>query len=381
MQISRQKREVVNMRKKIRLVLLLFVFIVSIFSMGCQKQDSDWKGTFSEENGVTIVKNPKEPMYGADVFSLEEELAINEADGGDECIFSQIRGIDVDESGRIYILDFNESHVYIFDSVGTYIKTFGREGQGPGELNMPMTIKIIGRNEVAVGNFSKGMVFYDLEGNFIREIHTEKSGARGVEIDTDYNLYGVLIVPEEEDPRYEFIKFDPEMNKICSLGSSPLPTARKEGFNPFGGALRYAIRQDNFVISGDPQTYEINVYDPTGNLIRKISKEYDPVEITQEEKDRVMERMPPDIKVSIPKYHNPYSWFLTDDEGRIFFQTNEQVEEGGYFYDIFDKEGKCLGKISLKMRPYLIKNHKLYTVESDEEGYLTVKRYRIDWNI
>lgn len=369
------------MNKKIRWVLLFSVMIICILSMGCQKQSFDWKGTITEEDGVTTVKNPKQPRYASDVFSLVEELAITEADGGDECIFSQVRGIDADESGRIYILDFNESHVYIFDSDGTYIKTFGRKGQGPGELDMPMTIKIIDRNKVAVGNFSKGMIFYDLEGNFIREINTVKSGARGVEIDSDYNLYGVLIVPEEEDPRFEFIKFDLEMNRLCSFGSSPLPTARKEGFNPFGGALRYAIRRDNFVISGDPQTYEINVYGPSGNLIRKISKEYDPVEITQEEKDRVMERMSPDIKVSIPKYHNPYSWFMTDDEGRIFVQTNEQVEEGSYFYDIFDPEGKCLAKIPLKMRPYLIKKNKLYTVESDEEGFLTVKRYRIDWKI
>jgi hypothetical protein len=370
------------MNKRIRLVLLLFTLCVFVLSMGCQKQDSAWKGTISEENGMTIVKNPKEPIYGADIFSLKEELAITDDAGGEECIFAQIRGIDVDESGKIYILDFNESHVYIFNSNGTYIKTFGRKGQGPGELDMPMTIKIIDRNKVAVGNFNKGMIFYDLEGNFIHEIHTEKSGARGVEIDNDYNLYGVLIVPEEEDPRFEFIKFDPEMNRLCSFGSSPLPTARKEGFNPFGGALRYAIRRDNFVISGDPQTYEINVYDPTGNLIRKISKEYDPVEITQEEKDRVMERMSPDIKVSIPKYHNPYNWFIVDDEGRLYVTTHEQVEEGeGFYYDVFDPEGKCLVKIPLKSRPQIIKKNKLYTVESDEEGFLTVKRYRIDWKI
>jgi len=369
------------MNKKLRLVLLLSVICICGCLMGCQKQDSAWKGTISDENGVTVVKNPKEPMYGADVFSLEEELAITDDAGGDECIFSQIRGIDVDASGRIYILDWREAKVFIFDSDGTYIKTFGRQGQGPGEMNMPVTIKITSRNEIAVGNLRQNMNFYTLEGDFVRNINTAKAGSLGMTIDSDYNLFGTLIVQDEENPRYELIKFDPEMNRLHSYGSSPLPDERN--FNPFsGGTFVYAVRYDDFVFFGDHQTYEILVYNPSGKIVKKISKVYDPVVITQEEKDRIMERMPPDIKVSIPKFHTPYYWFYLDDEGRIFVQTNEKVEEGdGYYYDVFNPEGKCLAKIPLKMRPYLIKKNKLYTVESDEEGFLTVKRYRIDWKI
>ena len=106
------------------------------------------------------------------------------------------------------------------------------------------------------------------------------------------------------------------------------------------------------------------------------------MEITKEEIEEVTEGIPSEIKVSIPKYHNPYRWFTIDDEGRIFVQTYEKIDEGeGNYYDIFDPEGKCLVKIPLKGTPRVIKKNKLYTVESDEEGYLTVKRYRIDWNI
>ena len=368
------------MNEKIRMSLILFALCICMLSMGCQKQDSAWKGTISEENGVTIVKNPKEPMYGEEVFSLEEELAISEADGGDECIFSRIRGIDVDEAGRIYILESEEAHVYIFDSEGTYIKTFGRQGQGPGELNHPFKILITDRNEIAVENLRRGINFYTLEGDFLRELLTAKAGSLGMDMDSKYNLFGTLIVRDEENPRYELVKFDPEMNRVCSFGSSPLPDERN--FNPFGGSFVYAICYDDYVVFGDPRSYEIHVYDPLCKLVKKILKDYDPVEIPKEEKERVMERMPPDIKISIPKYHNPYNWFTIDDESRIFVQTNELAEGGEeIYYDIFDEEGKYLIKIPLISTPRLIKNNKLYTVESDKEGFLTVKRYQVDWGI
>jgi hypothetical protein len=37
-------------------------------------------------------------------------------------------------------------------------------------------------------------------------------------------------------------------------------------------------------------------------------------------------------------------------------------------------------KIPLKTDPHVWKNHKLYTIEKDEEGYQYVKRYKATWN-
>jgi hypothetical protein len=30
----------------------------------CSSQKTEWHGTIEEADGVTVVKNPKEPMYG-----------------------------------------------------------------------------------------------------------------------------------------------------------------------------------------------------------------------------------------------------------------------------------------------------------------------------
>ena len=370
------------MNKKIRFVLFFCVIFSLIYFSGCQKQKSAWKGTIEEVDGITIVKNPKEPIYAADVLVLKEELAITDDAGGEECIFSRIRGIEADETGRIYILDYQQAYVYVFDSEGNYLKTIGRQGQGPGELNSPFALKILNGKELAVENFMRGINFYSLGGDFIRELPTAKAGAVRINIDSKNNILATVIVRDENDPRYEVIKFDPDLKKLHTLGSSPLPTARKEGFNPFGSTIMYAVRPDDHVICGSPQTYEFNIYDPQGNIVMKIFKDYEPVAITKEEKEEVMKRIPEGIKVSLPKNHNPYQWFIVDDEGRIFVRTREKAnEEGELYHDVFGSDGKCLVKIPLKNTPYLIKKNKLYMVDTDEEGFYVVKRYHVDWRI
>ena len=368
-------------KKTLLLSIMITAGIAIIFFTGCQKQTSAWQGTITEDNGVTLVKNPKEPIYESEVFKLKEELAISETPEREEVIFSQIRSIDVDKSGRIYILDQGEAHVYVFDPDGNYIKSIGKKGQGPGELHMPFTMTVTNNQKLMVEDFRREINFYTLEGDFIREIKTAKEAALRIFMNSRGNFFGTVIVYDEEDPRYEVRKYDPQMNRLASLGKSPLPNARNEGFNPFGGAVMYAVRYDDHVICGSPEKYELEVFDLEANLEMKIIKDYDPVEITKQEIDEVMEEIPQGMEVSIPKYHNPFQWFGTDDEGRIFVRTHEQVKEGeGFYYDVFDVEGKFIAKVPLKTRPLLIKDNKFYAVEEDEQGFLSIKRYKVTWN-
>ena len=117
------------MRKKIfinSIILFLSLFIIFVF---CGKQDAEWKGTIEEVDGVTVVRNPQEPLYSEDVFSLEEELSIGKAEGREEYMFSLI-AIDVDGHENIYILDKKSAQIRVFDKTGKHILSFGKKGQG-----------------------------------------------------------------------------------------------------------------------------------------------------------------------------------------------------------------------------------------------------------
>jgi hypothetical protein len=322
------------MRHKNKLISIVFFLSVIIILVSCQKQKAEWKGTIDEENGVTVVKNPKEPMYSEDMFSMEEELSIGEAEGREEYMFSEIRSMAVDDAGRIYVLDMEEAHVKVFDQNGTYIRTIGKKGQGPGELNLAFTIQITSQNELVVEDYNSRLAFFSSEGEFKRNLSIAKERISRIDIDSNGNIIGNVIVSEEENPRYEFKKFDSELNYLHSFGSSLLPSAslRRGGFNPFMAFHMCYINKNDQVVYGYPEKYEINIFDKEGNLIRKIMKKYDPVEITEEEIKEETEGLPQDWKLSIPKYHSAYRRFIIDDEGRIFVMTQERVlEEEGYY--------------------------------------------------
>jgi hypothetical protein len=59
------------------LSITVFLPLLIIFAF-CGKQEAQWGGTVEVVGGVIVVKNPKEPMYGEEAFSLEEELSITD---------------------------------------------------------------------------------------------------------------------------------------------------------------------------------------------------------------------------------------------------------------------------------------------------------------
>ena len=73
------------------------------------------------------------------MLTLRENLVIG-GDGGDAngVGFSEIRGIQVDDQGQIYVLDSKECLVKVFDPKGKLIRSFGKRGQGPGEFENPL---------------------------------------------------------------------------------------------------------------------------------------------------------------------------------------------------------------------------------------------------
>lgn len=67
-----------NKTKIVSIVLFLSVFIMAI-SFGGQK--SQWKSKIEYEDGIKVIKNPGDPLYGEIEFDLEEDLSIgNEED-------------------------------------------------------------------------------------------------------------------------------------------------------------------------------------------------------------------------------------------------------------------------------------------------------------
>ena len=74
---------------------------------------------------------------------FEEVFRIGVLDGEPWEMFGAVREVAFDAQGRLYILDglggFGGQgvRVLVFDAGGTFIREFGRSGNGPGEFRMP----------------------------------------------------------------------------------------------------------------------------------------------------------------------------------------------------------------------------------------------------
>jgi hypothetical protein len=97
--------------------------------------------------GVRVVHNEKGGKLGSKPgVSIQLIRKIGDVDTLDENLaFNYPSDIAMDASGNIYVLDSANHRVQKFSPEGTYLATFGRRGQGPGEFYNPDSIDIDAR--------------------------------------------------------------------------------------------------------------------------------------------------------------------------------------------------------------------------------------------
>src|SRR5687767_2115487 len=114
---------------------LFWPLLAAAILAGCESGSTGW--TIVEDKttaGVTHVVNTPPPTGIAPTWTIEPDLRIGavEADGPDN--FGTIKGIAVDDQGRIAVLDAQAQEVRLFGTDGKHLRTFGRKGGGPGEF-------------------------------------------------------------------------------------------------------------------------------------------------------------------------------------------------------------------------------------------------------
>jgi len=375
------------MRKAVGLVLGLSLTISAGF-IGCTKERAAWRGTIQDVDAVTVVKNPKEPMYGEDICLVEEDLSLGKAETGDEYLFSEVRDLAVDEEENIYVLDFKEPFISVFDKSGKRSRTIGKRGQGPGEIQGPTSLCVTPRGELLVNDRGNRFLHvYTLRGERKRSLSLARWPllSRPV-VDAQDNIVARSAVTTP-GATWTFVlkKFDPELHELFDIFAYRIDVSPNV-FDVFPPDCFWRVGSRDSIIWGYADKYEFQSIEGDGKIIRKIVRDHNPVETTEEEKKEWIQfafgdkGIPPDATVNWPKYHHAFQFLSIDDRGRIFVQTYEKTADGkGTFCDVFDPEGRFMAEIALKGAPRVVKKNKVYTIEEDEQGYQVVKRYHLTW--
>lgn len=165
------------MSKNLLIISFMAAFVV-LTGTSCQQTEEKGKGTIEDVNGVTVVRNPSEPIKKAVVFRLEEELSITGKDGEGEILFNEIYDLAVDDEKNIYVSDMIAAHVLVFDRSGKHIKTIGKKGQGPGEMTRPLSICVFPPDKLLVQDVGQFCVHYfSMEGEYLKKYPTSLIGA------------------------------------------------------------------------------------------------------------------------------------------------------------------------------------------------------------
>lgn len=374
------------------------IMILIIFYYCVPKQEKVEKFI---EDGVEVIINHLDPYHvknGHTIFTLEEECVIDtERDDLSVIGLADITTFDIDSEGSIYLLSpkSGENLIYKFDRNGNFLTSFGRKGQGPGELQNPSSLIITSKDEVAITDTTNHKLSrFSKDGNLIEEI----SISSDIQVATPLanGKYIALVRKIGVNVKYfEFplILYSSEFEEIKELD-------RMKYGNPIIGkslkgtyhTLTWSISKGKIYTGVQDRGYEIYVYDLNGNLIRKIKREYKPVAVSDDYKNEYMKSFDDPIfesirkKIYFPDSMPPFHSFFTDDEGKLFVMTYEEGENPGeYIYDIFNAAGIFIGRRNLKIfyntfSIYAkIKNRRFYCFNEKETGYKELMVYKMKW--
>lgn len=382
------------MKKPPNIQLSVLATVIPLILLCCKAQPLRWEGSAKKINGLIIVTNPDHPIYGDNTISIERELAIGGESKEDELAFSAILSFDIDRDDNIYVLDAKSASATVIDRRGHFLRTIGSYGQGPGELQRPQFIQVCRDSpeliiwDPVVSRF----LYFTLEGKYIRQLSAAKQGRplNPIKWDNKGNLVSFMIPPPIEGG-VALAKYDRWLDLIMTIAEEDKDDAflRREHM-VIKPTLSCAVSNDDTVIWGNAKKYEIHTVNAEGATTATISRACKAKRLSRSLIKQLEERYSRSSsarfgsKPIFPKYLPFYRNISVDEVGRIYILTYESAgRRDGYYYDVFDSAGRYVTRFIMKSgtRGMIWRNTKLYTIETDDEGYNMIVRYKVTWNI
>jgi len=390
----------VNNKMKIKTQFILFAaFIISIslLSASGQGQKAAWKGKIETENGVKVVKNPREPVFGEFAFQLQEDLSIGGNPNDDNYYFPKGASLTVDDQGTIYVVDAGNVRIQKYDKTGKYVQSIGRKGQGPGEFQFPGAIRFDGEGNICLNDMvMRALKVFGPDGAYKKSVALRVFLQSNFYISKEGIVFGLEVNYMAKDgPRIAVIKVSPDGQTAETIAQ-------------FQGELKanqpaYALHQytnvpvlcglsPSALCYGFSAEYKIVLADATGKTALIIEKDAKPQPITSDEKEFLLKKsggvMGGIARAKIEKIenaavfppHRPYfSTILADEVGRIYVARRPSVLDKSKIqeFDVFSKGGISLYRIRLSFMPEVIKRGSVYEIRRDEEGETKIVRHKV----
>jgi sugar lactone lactonase YvrE len=349
----------------------LGLMVLLLLAGGCGQADGDARGfagtTDTLPNGAVLVRNPAVGLWSeGEEWKLTEEVRIGSADAEGPELLAEVGGILVDSLGRIYVLERQAKEVRVFDSREAHVRTFGREGGGPGEFRDPIGIfsDTAGRIWVTDPGNARYAVF-DTAGTYVNSYRRSRAGytipwqggfdgeGRLVEVTTISTSSGPkqavvrtnLDAPTTMPQTLQLPEYEGEAYELVTSGSF---VSVRVPFTPY---LTFQLDPPNLWV-GVNDRYRIVKQTLDGDTLLVIEREEEAVPVTASERATALEELEPlrrqGLEVDegrVSSVKPPYDAFWVDEDGRLWVVPARRGGEG-FGYHVFDPEGRYLGVVS-----------------------------------
>ncbi|MDJ0840438.1 MAG: NHL repeat-containing protein [Acidobacteriota bacterium] len=120
---------------------------------------------------LLAIGSPK--VIFADDFLGRPDFVLGREDDDENQIFHKLADIALSPQDQIYILDSGNGRIQVFDLQGRFVRTFGAEGQGPGEFDQPESMAFFG-NQLWVADRNNGRIQVFENDKFLHSLTTDK---------------------------------------------------------------------------------------------------------------------------------------------------------------------------------------------------------------
>lgn len=390
-----------------RLVVLAGLLLLGTACEGGTDRGQEGHGVRvdTREDGRVVVSNPEEGSWGPeDRWRVEEQLRIGASMGGDEAeLLSDVRGLAEDGLGRLWLLEREPVELRVYGTDGAFVRSVGREGEGPGELLEPNGLFRGPGGRMWVIDPGRGRaVVYDTAGRFVEGHDRRSLGHGGIwkgAVDGSGRIYDLF----RTEGRWVILVRGGDFAVRDTLGMPSRP-GRPQHFRlrfadggavvsvPFTPRGSWAVDPGGYVWFAPGEPYRLYKLSRRQRPVRVVERSWTPPPVTEAEVDSfragVRDRFGEAAKQldlsRIPERKSAVRGFFFGGEGYLWVWPSLEGPPAGRAVDVFEPDGRYLGRLELPTplrfapAPLVTEDH-LWGLHRDPSlGVLQVVRLRLD---
>jgi hypothetical protein len=352
------------------MVAVVAVFLMTAAGTGLA---DPWQGEETTKDGVVHVMSPATPSDGTRTADLEELWRIGGDTDVEEEFFGVISRVTTDKEGQIYLLDSQLSEVKVFDQDGSYVRTIGREGEGPGEFRNPSDMFFVPGGNIGIMQMVPGkIVLLTPEGDPAGEYPVPAPADGAFQLFFGGRLAGEQLALNGgintfaegsfTQTRYlalidkngkETVRLHEEPREM-SFADMVFDDTQWDTFD-----RRWTVGSDNRIYAClSHPNYEVTVWSPQGKEERVIERKYEHRKRTAEEMERIkgiysaFTRQVPNAQIKISEWDKDVNQIFTRDDGSLWVLTsrgeNDRPDGSLGVFDVFDAKGHYVRQVTLR---------------------------------